>query len=311
MARLTNFQANRFKADGIFNIAHRGARAFAPENTLAAFEKAKNFGCQMFEIDVHQALDGELIVHHDDLLTRCTDVKCKFPNRNSYYISDFSYQELMQLDAGSWFVEQLVLPVGQRQLFLQTLTDQEIEGFISANDLEFYQSGRVKLPTLKQTLAFALEKSLLVNIEIKSLPRMYPGIADAVVDLVENMAMQSNVLISSFDHLQLQLVRQHSKKIATGVLTSDRMVDPAKYLDLLDADAFHPGRATLGFDSVALTLDTHIIQSVRDQGRAVHVWTLNTEVEMQKAIEAGVSGLISDFPNRVRDTLANDATAKF
>ena len=62
---------------GVLNIAHRGARAFAPENTLAAFRKAKRLGCQMFEIDVRMSKDGELIVHHDEQLTRCTDVISK------------------------------------------------------------------------------------------------------------------------------------------------------------------------------------------------------------------------------------------
>jgi len=117
--------------DGVLNIAHRGARAYAPENTLAAFEKAKIFGCQMFEIDVHQAKDGELIVHHDEQLTRCTDVKTKFPHRSSYFISDFSGDELFTLDAGSWYAEQLSLPAGERQMFLQSLTGEEIEHYIS------------------------------------------------------------------------------------------------------------------------------------------------------------------------------------
>jgi len=48
---------------------------------LAAFEKAKTHACEMFELDVHLSKDGVLIVHHDDHLTRCTDVKAKFPDR--------------------------------------------------------------------------------------------------------------------------------------------------------------------------------------------------------------------------------------
>ena len=78
---------------GILNIAHRGARAYAPENTLAAFAKAVGFGCPMIEIDVHWSKDGELVVHHDDQLARCTDVKTKFPERSSYYVSDFTWSE--------------------------------------------------------------------------------------------------------------------------------------------------------------------------------------------------------------------------
>lgn len=81
----------------VLNIAHRGARAFTPENTIAAFEKAIRFNCQMIELDVHMSMDGELVVHHDDQLTRCTDVKIKFPGRSTYFVSEFEYNTLYTL----------------------------------------------------------------------------------------------------------------------------------------------------------------------------------------------------------------------
>jgi len=289
---------------GVLNIAHRGARAFAPENTLAAFEKAKMFGCSMFEIDVHLAKDGGLIVHHDDQLTRCTDVKTKFPGRNSYYISDFTSSELSTLDAGSWYSQQLSLPASRRQMFLQTLTDNEIAQFISRRDVESYASGEIRLPTLKQTLELAKNLDLMVNIEIKTLPRMYPGIAEAIVKLVEALSMEHRVLISSFDHTQLQKVRQRTKVIATAVLSSDRLVNLASYLHMLDADAYHPGCDSLGFGSVNRELDTVSIKNLRELGFGVNVWTCNNKAEMRLLFTAGVNGLVSDYPNRVREVLA-------
>lgn len=105
----------------VLNIAHRGARAFAPENTMAAFKKARDLNCSMIEVDVHRSKDGELVVHHDDQLMRCTDVKVKFPGRSSYYVSEFEFNELSTLDAGSWYVEQLLLAPSNRQPFLQGL----------------------------------------------------------------------------------------------------------------------------------------------------------------------------------------------
>lgn len=296
--------------NGVLNIAHRGARAFAPENTLAAFEKAKTFGCQMFEIDVHQAKDGELIVHHDDQLTRCTDIRTKFPGHNSYFISEFTSDELSKLDAGSWYVKQLSLAVEQRHLFLQTLTDDEIKQFISREDIEFYTSGAIRLPTLKQTLELARRLDLMVNIELKTLPRMYPGMTDAVVNLVETLAMEHRVLISSFDHQQVQQVRQRSEIIATGVLTSDRMANPGAYLKMLDADAYNPGLDSLGFNSVQRKLDNVAIQNIRDLGYGVNVWTCNDKIEMRQLIAAGATGLISDFPNRVREVLKEQDASK-
>ncbi|MEY3760905.1 MAG: hypothetical protein RIR39_2396, partial [Pseudomonadota bacterium] len=176
------------------NIAHRGARAFAPENTLAAFQKAKTFACQLFEMDVRLSKDGELMVHHDEQLTRCTDVKAKFPDRTSYSIWNFTYEELNSLDAGSWYIEQLSLPYTQRQEFLQTLTDEELARFISPQDRTHYASGNIKLPTLKQTLEFARYADMMVNIELKTQPNMMTELAEKVVKLAEVMNMEHQVL---------------------------------------------------------------------------------------------------------------------
>ncbi|WP_020160221.1 glycerophosphodiester phosphodiesterase [Methylobacter marinus] len=300
---LNPLRAGGKRPAGVLNIAHRGARAFAPENTLAAFEKARHFGCRMFELDVHLSKDGELIVHHDDQLTRCTDVRVKFPGRGRYAVADFTGDELRRLDAGSWYVDQLALPAGRRQGFLQGLTDEEREQFVSARDLARYASGEIGLPTLQQALELARREELMVNIELKSLPCMYPGMAEAVVELVEWLGMESYVLISSFDHEQLVSVRRRSDSIATGVLTGDRLAKPAAYLELLDADAYHPNTDAVGLNSLARKLDPCGIADVLAANRAVNVWTCNDKDQMRQLIAADVTGVISDFPNRVRAVL--------
>jgi glycerophosphoryl diester phosphodiesterase len=165
----------------------------------------------------------------------------KFPKRKSDYLSAFTYDELQRLDAGSWYVKELGLPPAERQPFLQTLTAAEIHQFVSADDRAFYASGQVRLPTLEETLAVAERTGMMVNIEIKTLPRMYPGLTEAVVKLVVAMGMETRVIVSSFDHEQLVETRRLSKTIATGALTSDRLAKPGEYLRLLDADAYNPG----------------------------------------------------------------------
>jgi glycerophosphoryl diester phosphodiesterase len=295
----------------VWNIAHRGARAFAPENTLYSFAKATTFACQMFEMDVHMSKDGELIVHHDDQLTRCTDATSKFPGRQTYFISDFTYEQLRKLDAGSWYVKEISLPAMQRQDFLQTLTDHEIQQFVSPHDRELYASGQVRVPTLGETLEFAARNAIMVNIEIKTLPRMYQGLTERVVNLVVDMGLANQVLISSFDHEQLLKARRLNKTIATGVLTSDRLTMVGDYLRLLDADAYHPGcfgeYDSIGFNSVHGVLESRGIQSVRAAERGVNVWTCNDKNKMRQLIAAGVTGLITDYPNRLYDVLTQGA----
>lgn len=75
--------------------AHRGDSANAPENTLAAFRRAIDIGAPSFELDVHPAKDGTLVVMHDDTVDRTTD--------GSGAICDMAIDALRRLDAGSWF----------------------------------------------------------------------------------------------------------------------------------------------------------------------------------------------------------------
>jgi glycerophosphoryl diester phosphodiesterase len=150
---------------------------------------------------------------------------------------------------------------------------------------------------------------LLINIEIKSLPRLYPGIADKVVALVEALKMEREVIVSSFDHEQLAAVRKKSKVIATAGLFSDRPHDPGRYLrDILDADAYNPGCSggsdTVGFGSTTGKLDLTPLQSARKAGLAVNVWTENDPMRMQALIDAGVTGIFTDYPNRLQTVLS-------
>lgn len=76
-------------------IAHRGASAHYPENTLAAFRGALESGCSAVECDVQQTSDGVLILSHDDHLGRTAAVRKSF--------RELSYEELSKYDVGSWF----------------------------------------------------------------------------------------------------------------------------------------------------------------------------------------------------------------
>ncbi len=76
-------------------IAHRGASAYAPENTLAAFSLAADMGAHWFELDCTLTKDGEVIVIHDDTIDRTTGVEG--------VVAEMTLAELKRYDAGSWF----------------------------------------------------------------------------------------------------------------------------------------------------------------------------------------------------------------
>ncbi len=80
---------------GFMNIAHRGASAYAPENTFSAFDKALDLGVNQVELDVHLSEDGHIVVIHDDAVDRTTN--------GSGPVSGHTLAQLRSLDAGSWF----------------------------------------------------------------------------------------------------------------------------------------------------------------------------------------------------------------
>jgi glycerophosphoryl diester phosphodiesterase len=79
-------------------MAHRGASAKAPENTLIAYKKAIEMGSDWAELDVRQTKDGQIVLMHDKTVHRTTGVKG--------FVWDFTLEELRKLEAGSWFGEE-------------------------------------------------------------------------------------------------------------------------------------------------------------------------------------------------------------
>jgi glycerophosphoryl diester phosphodiesterase len=91
-----SFQNSMVKNVGeITAIAHRGASAYAPENTFAAFDLAVTMGIRDIELDVQFTSDSHIIVIHDEVLDRTTDATGP--------VSDMTLKEIQRLDAGSWF----------------------------------------------------------------------------------------------------------------------------------------------------------------------------------------------------------------
>ncbi len=88
-------QGNNKKVDV---IAHRGASGYAPENTIAAFDKAVKMKADYIEIDVQRSKDNKLVLIHDNTVDRTTN--------GTGLVSDLTFKQLRYLDAGSWKGEQ-------------------------------------------------------------------------------------------------------------------------------------------------------------------------------------------------------------
>ena len=133
------------------NVAHRGASAYAPEHTLAAYRLAIEMGADFVEQDLAVTKDGVLVCLHDATLERTTNVAEVFPDRavsislegktrKAWVANDFTLAEIKQLDAGSWFDakfkgekvptfdEAVALVKGRAGLFPELKTPEIYEG---------------------------------------------------------------------------------------------------------------------------------------------------------------------------------------
>ncbi|UFJ42710.1 glycerophosphodiester phosphodiesterase [Brevibacillus humidisoli] len=156
-------------------MAHRGWSGAAPENTLAAIGMALDHpGVDAIEIDVQLTRDGVPVVIHDFTLERTTT--------GSGLVMQHTYEELRQLDAGSWFDPK-------------------------------YAAQRI--PSLEEVLVVSRGKKRL-NIELKQAANRYRGLEEKVVSLIRRRGMQEQVVVTSFDHLSVQKVKQLAPELTVG-----------------------------------------------------------------------------------------------
>ena len=126
------------------NIAHRGASAYAPENTMAAFEKAVELGADVLELDLHLTRDDELVVIHDDTLDRTTDGKGP--------VHDRDLEDIKRLDAGRWFGEGFA---GQRIPTLDEVLDRYAGKLLLALEVK---AGSAFFPGIEEKVVSALRR---------------------------------------------------------------------------------------------------------------------------------------------------------
>jgi len=264
------------------NIAHRGARSLAPENTLAAARKALEIGADLWELDVAMTADGELFLVHDDTLERTSDVEQRFPDRAPWANHQFTLAEIQSLDFGSWFVAEDPF----KQIAAGRVTEAELESYRGE-----------KAPTLREALIFTSDNGWRVNVELKDLSGT-PGdetVVEKAVALIEELGMADRVLISSFNHAYLERAKTANPQIATAALVSEADPDPAALLRRLGAQAYNP-RVT--------AIEPEAIGPLREQGFDVYIWTVNDVATMRRLIAAGASGIFTDFPQDLKPLLA-------
>jgi len=203
-------------------VAHRGASAQAPENTMEAFQLAVEAGADAIELDVHLTADDQLAVIHDETLDRTTD--------QTGAVRELTMDEIRQADAGARFVR--------------------------AGDAGYAFRGRgLRVPTLAEVLAWLPDGVGLV-IEIKA-----RAAADAVVAAVRDHAVRSDGRLAaiSFDEAAIERVRELDPTIKTGyLLVPTQAIEPALVWATEHGHVgVHPYEADLGMDPLPILAQAH------------------------------------------------------
>ncbi len=247
-------------------IAHKGASGLAPENTMASIAKALELGVDQIEIDVRHTLDEEIVVFHDQTLDRIA--RDTLGNQVTGDIHDYTLEEVKQFDVGSHFDSRF--------------SDQRI-------------------PTLKEALD-SINGRCKVLIEIKHMD--HPHYHDFAEKLVEVVMGEENgedwIILQSYEPKYLDEVHELDSLIETKALIIGE--DSAPLVAFYIETRMHMGRAKEGNRMRAInphweTLSPRRVFQMHAQGFEVHAYPVNTRDEMIKMLNAGVDGIITDFPN--------------
>jgi glycerophosphoryl diester phosphodiesterase len=278
---------------------HRGARGLAPENTLAAFERAVQIGVTTLETDVHLSADCILVLSHD-------------PRINA---------DLARDAQGAWLASPGPL---LRSLTLAQIQAYDVgrlkPGTAYARGLSSQQAvDGQHMPTLAALFAMVRERgadTVRFNIEIKMNPHRpdetpaFEQIVDALLALVKQAGMDGRVTVQGFDWRALQRVQQRAPGLPTAYLSAqtprfDTIADGAWTAGLRLAEHGTLPKMVKAAGGTVWSpnyydLSAHLVEEAHALGLQVLPWTVNEPSDMERLIGWGVDGLITDYPDRAR-----------
>ncbi|HEX8160266.1 MAG TPA: glycerophosphodiester phosphodiesterase family protein [Pyrinomonadaceae bacterium] len=250
-------------------IAHRGASAHAPENTLAAFSRAFGDGADGLEFDVRLARDGVPVVAHDATLKRTAGRKVE--------IASLSSSALAGIDVGSWF---------NRRRPARARGEYALE----------------RVPTLARVLDEFAPRSRALYVELKCARADAPQLAAAVVEVLRARPQAARVsVVESFDLGAVAEV----KRLAPGQRTA-ALFERSLRRRPLTSRQMCARAVSHGADEIALqrTLASRrAVETARAAGLPTVVWTVDHPAWARRALALGLRALITNDPARLRAAL--------
>lgn len=287
---------------------HRGARGLAPENTLPAFARALSIGVTTLEMDAGLTEDGVVVIVHDRRLNPdiARGADGRWLRGRTPAIRELTYRELQRYDVGR------IRPGSE---YSKRFPDQRRED-------------KVRIPTLEEVFELtrhARNGEVRFNVETKISPEAPEDTADpetfarALIKVIRDNGMAGRATIQSFDWRTLAIVQKEAPQIATSYLTSQQQA-----LDNIEAGRREDSPWTAGIrfadhGSVPrmvkaaggkiwspnyLDLTEASVKEAKSLGLTVLPWTVNDRADMERLIDWGVDGLITDYPDRLREVMA-------
>ena len=258
----------------VINIGHRGASAYAPEHTFAAYDLALEQGADYIEIDLQMTADGVLVALHDKTLNRTADAPEGVPERYCRgLVSKKTLEQIKMCDAGSWF-------------------SPEYAG--------------EQIPTLEEIFQ-RYGTSVNYYIETKN-PDAAPGMEEELVRLLEKYglipdpaAANWQVLIQSFSAESLMKIHELEPSLP---LIQLYWAGTSKSIQR-DLDAV--SEYAVGIGPYKKDVDAALVEAAHERCLAVHPYTVNTVEEMEALIALGVDGMFTNNPDLLDGVLGDEA----
>lgn len=137
-------------------------------------------------------------------------------------------------------------------------------------------------------LLVSFKDDFVLNIELKTDVIHYNGIEEDVLEMLDSYDMIENTIISSFNHESLKICKKINKNIKTAVLYSEPIEDIVNYAKELEVYAIHPDYKLV---------DKSLIKKCHENNILVNAYTVNEKEDIERLIEEGIDGIITDYPN--------------
>ena len=254
---------NILKSSEVLFIGHRGASGYAPEHTIRSYDLAKEKSADYLEVDLQMTKDGELVALHDDKVNRTTNSKG--------YVIDYTWSQLKELDAGSWFYQ---ANPNIENLGVESLT----------------------IPSLKQIFE-RYKDDVNYYIETKS-PEKYPGMEEKLLALLNHYGLLNKdqpigkVVIQSFNKESLKLIHEKNKKIPLILLK--RFDDKAK---INQKEIEEIKKYTQGIAVNYESLNKDFIDKLKTNRLLIHTYTVNNYKDLELLREWDIDGVFTDYLN--------------